>query len=408
MKILMVNKYLRRRGGVETYVLNLGALLKENGHEVQYFGMDGEDRLVGNDWGIYAPDMELSGHQGCSRLFDVPSTVNSRENANLISQLLEAFRPDVIHFNNVHYHLTPSVIEAAAAFRARARRPVSLVMTMHDYHLVVPCDGCMDNSSYEVCDRCLDGHYLRCALRGCTRGGRAKSVVAALESTYWHCKGTYRYLSRIVCPSLCMKRKFDRSPDFIGRTVHLPNFTSINRRKTAEKGRYVLYFGAYSRDKGVCTLLSVAQRHPDILFLFAGSGSLAESMRGIPNVRDLGFLEGDVLDSIVSQASLVVVPSEWLENSPFTVLEALSAGTPVLGANAGGIPELVDDGVTGELFRFRDESDLERRLVALWNDPAKLSRYSENCVSFEPMSPSHYVDEIERVYVEAARVGAEG
>lgn len=403
MRILMVNKFLGRRGGVETYVLGLGELLSNAGHEVQHFGMDGEERLVGNDWGIYAPDMELGGRQGAARLLDVSRTVRSRENAGLMARLLEAYRPDAVHFNNLHYHLTPSVIEAAASYRARAGRPVALVMTMHDYHCVVPCDGCMDNSSYEVCDRCLDGRYLRCAVRGCTRGGRAKSAVAAIESAYWHRRGTYRLLGRVVCPSLCMKEKFDRCPDFAGRTVHLPNFTGVERTSAPEKGGYVLYFGAYNRDKGVATLLDVAKRHPEIPFAFAGRGPLAGEMEGAPNVRDLGFLEGGALREVVARATLVAVPSECLENSPFAVLEALSAGTPVLGADAGGIPELVDDGVTGELFRFRDEDDLERRLVALWNDPGRLARYAANCASFEPMSPGRYVEEIGRVYAEAAR-----
>jgi glycosyltransferase involved in cell wall biosynthesis len=202
-----------------------------------------------------------------------------------------------------------------------------------------------------------------------------------------------------------MKRAFDRSPDFAGKTVHLPNFTAAERTAPAEKGRYVLYFGSYGREKGVETLLWVARRHPDIPFVFAGSGPLAGSMRGLPNVRDLGYLGGEELRGVVARASLAVVPSECPENSPFAVLEALSAGTPVLGARAGGIPELVADGVTGELFGFRDASDLERRLVSLWGDPGRLARYAEGCASFDPMSPARYLGEIECVYEEAALGG---
>ena len=215
MKILMVNKFLVRRGGVETYVTELGKMLAAADHEVQYFGMDSEGRTLGNDWGIYVPNVDLGGRQGPTRLLDVPCAVCSRENARRMSQLLEVYEPDVVHFNNLHYHLTPSVIESAAVYRAQVDHPVSLVMTMHDYHCAVPCDGCMDNSSYEVCDRCLDGRYLRCVVRGCVRGGRAKSIVAALESFYWHHSGTYRLLDRVICPSLCVKQKFDRLSDFV-------------------------------------------------------------------------------------------------------------------------------------------------------------------------------------------------
>ena len=87
-------------------------------------------------------------------------------------------------------------------------------MTMHDYHTIVPCDGCMNVRTYEVCDECLDGRFIRCAFRGCVRGGRAKSVVAALEAGYWASKHVYRGLDSIVCPSAFMKDQFDKIEGF--------------------------------------------------------------------------------------------------------------------------------------------------------------------------------------------------
>lgn len=397
MRVLMVSKFLERRGGVETYIADLGRILAEAGHDVQYFGMDGTGRTLGNRYGVYAPPVELGGRQGLGRAADVARTIDSRAAGRQMARILGEFRPDVVHFNNIHYHLTPSVIEAAAGYRASSGGRARLVMTMHDYHSVVPCDGCMDNAFYEVCDRCLDGRYLRCAIRGCTRGGRAKSAVAALEALYWARRHVYRELDAAVCPSAYMRSKFDRVADFAGRTVHIPNFANLARR-SYEKSRYVVYFGAYNRDKGVGTLLGVAARHPEIEFRFAGRGPIAPGAAGLPNVEDLGFLEGDRLRELVGRAVLAVVPSELPENSPFAVLEALCLGTPVLGARVGGIPELVDDGATGELFDFRDPADLEARLVSLWGDPGRCARYARGCAGFEPMPPARYLEEITRVY----------
>ena len=397
MKILQVSKFLVRRGGVETYLLDLGAILEGAGNDVQYFGLDDPKKVVGNRWDIYAPAMELGGKQGLGRVKDVARTIESAENGRRMTDLLDAFRPDVVHLNNIHYHLTPSVIEAAVGYKARAGKPVGVVMTMHDYHSAAPCDGCMNNRSYEICDECLDGGFWRCAARGCTRGGRAKSLVATAEAYHWKRRRVYAGLDAVICPSDYMKRKFDRVPEFADRTVHLPNFTNLERR-AYEKGRYVLYFGAYNRDKGVGTLLEVAKSHPEIAFKFAGRGPLAPSMRGIPNVEDLGFNTGDALREIVGRATLTAIPSECLENSPFAVLEALCSGTPVLGACIGGIPELIDEGVTGELFAFRDPRDLEKKLVSLWNDPERCARYAANCASFEPMSRARYLDELMGIY----------
>ena len=397
MKILQVSKFLVRRGGVETYLLDLGALLEGAGHDVQYFGLDDPQKAVGNRWNIYAPNMELGGKQGLNRVKDVARTIDSAENAKRMTELLNAFQPDIVHLNNIHYHLTPSVLEAAAEYKARANKPVGIVMTMHDYHSIVPCDGCMDNSSYQICDECLDGRFMRCAKRGCTRGGRAKSLVATAEAYHWKRRHVYGLIDVVICPSNFMKTKFDRVPDFAGRTLHLPNFTNLERR-AYKKDRYVLYFGAYNRDKGVGTLLKVAKKHPEITFKFAGKGPLASSMPGIPNAQDLGFNTGDTLREIVGRATLTLMPSECLENSPFAVLEALCSGTPVLGARIGGIPELIDEGVTGELFEFRNSDDLEAKLVSLWNDPERCARYAANCVTFEPMTTDRYLEQLTAAY----------
>lgn len=399
MKILLVNKFLIPRGGVETYVFDLGKALTNAGHEVEYFGMDEPGRIVGNEWGIYARPMDLHGSQGLSKVFDVARTIDSKDNAAKIAELLEVFRPDIIHFNNIHYHLTPSVIVEAVKYKKRTGK-VGIVLTAHDYHYVVPCDGCMDNTSYEICDSCLDGKYSRCIRRRCARGGLAKNIVAAAESYYWHGKSIYKQLDRVICPCSVLKDKYDSLDEFRGRTVHIPNFTNLERC-SFPKDRYVLYFGGYYKNKGVGTLLDIAEKHPEIEFRLAGRGDYSERIDSLPNVVDLGFNTGEQLREIIGRATLSVLPTECLENSPFAVLEALCCGTPVLAANVGGVPELLADGVTGELFAFRDAEDLERRLVSLWNDPERCARYAQACVNFEPMSVETYLDLLAKTYEEA-------
>lgn len=148
-------------------------------------------------------------------------------------------------------------------------------------------------------------------------------------------------------------------------------------------------------------MLDIAEKHPEIEFRFAGRGDYSERIDSLPNVVDLGFNTGEDLKEIIGRATLSVLPTEWLENSPFAVLEALCCGTPVLAANVGGVPELLADGVTGELFAFRDDEDLERRLVSLWNDPERCARYAQGCVDFEPMSVETYLDLLAKTYEEA-------
>ena len=66
------------------------------------------------------------------------------------------------------------------------------------------------------------------------------------------------------------------------------------------------------------------------------------------------------MNSIISNASFNIVPSEWWENNPLSIIEANSAGIPVIGANVGGIPEIIVDGETGYLFEMKNVDDLTK------------------------------------------------
>ena len=78
--------------------------------------------------------------------------------------------------------------------------------------------------------------------------------------------------------------------------------------------------------------------------------------------RTLGQLDVAGINTLLSEASFSVVPSEWYENNPLSVIESLSAGTPVAGAAIGGIPELIGDG-DGILFEPGNADSLHRAIT---------------------------------------------
>lgn len=133
---------------------------------------------------------------------------------------------------------------------------------------------------------------------------------------------------------------------------------------------YVLYFGRYSEEKGISTLIKVCKSLPDVQFVFAGTGPLEKSISGVKNIKNVGFQTGKNLERLIRESLFSVYPSEWFENCPFSVMESQMYGTPVLGANIGGIPELIKDGFTGELFVSADVTDLMNKIKKLWSDKA--------------------------------------
>ena len=156
--------------------------------------------------------------------------------------------------------------------------------------------------------------------------------------------GAYKYIDTMICCSKFLKTKMDSNPLFAKKTVAMHNFVDRVEWKETEKKDYVLYFGRFSKEKGIDTLLKVCKELPDVQFIFAGTGPLENEINGISNIQNVGFQTGTALETLIREARFSIYPSEWYENCPFSVMESQMYGTPVLGADIGGIPELIQVG----------------------------------------------------------------
>ena len=395
MKILMVNKFLYPKGGAENYMLNLGRILTDHGHQVQYFGLANKKNTVGNAVGAYVTDLDFSA--GISANLTSPLRIfYSREARKQIRAVLEDFQPDVLHLNNIQFHLTPSIILEAQAYRAQTQHNLKIIYTAHDYQLICPSHGLLGPET-QICEKCLGGNYFHCFRTKCLKNSRAKSALATLDAYLWKWSKAYDYIDSIVCCSHFLKSKLDTQPRFRDKTVVLHNFAMPPREIPAEKAGYVLEFGHLSRDKGTFTLLEAARRMPDTQFLFAGFGPAVEAIQAIPNARYVGFLTGEDLELLIRKASVSVCPSLWYENCPLSVIESQLCGTPVVGSRIGGIPELILPGETGELFTPGDARDLEARLRLILAHPERYRVHSRN----HPwQTPDSYYPQILRIYGE--------
>ena len=378
MRILMINKFLYPNGGSETYIFKLGDYLKSQGHKVQYFGMEHEGRCVGNRVNAYTSDMDFHGGSKLAKLAYPIKTIYSTEARKKLRLVLEDFKPDVCHLNNFNYQLTPSIILEIQKWRQQGH-PCRIVFTAHDYQLVCPNHMCNNPNTGENCEKCLGGHFLNCVKGKCIHGSTAKSAIGTLEAEFWKLNGAYKYIDSMICCSQFLKTKMDSNPLFAQKTVALHNFVDKVEWKDTTKKDYVLYFGRFSKEKGIDTLIRVCKKLPDVQFFFAGTGPLKSELSGIANIKNVGFQRGEALEKLIREARFSVYPSEWYENCPFSVMESQMYGTPVLGANIGGIPELIEVGKTGALFESGDADDLKEKILALWSDHALIDQYTENC-----------------------------
>ena len=398
MKVLLINKFLYPKGGAETYTFKLGETLEANGHQVQYFGLENPKNIVGNEAGEYVTDMDFN--QGVLKNLTAPfRIIYSTEAKKKISKVLYQFEPDVVHMNNIQFHLTPSMILAIEKYRKKTGRKVKIVYTAHDYQLICPSHGLFD-CNINICEKCLGGNYTHCFRTKCMKNSRAKSLLAMMDAYYWKYNKAYSCIDTIICPSRFLKSKLDTQKRFADKTVAIHNFIEPRQANDVVKDDYVLEFGHLSRDKGTLTLLEVAKRMPNVRFLFAGYGAAEAEIEKVANAEYVGFKTGMELKKLIAEALCSVYPSEWYENCPFSVIESQMYGTPVIGSRMGGIPELIQEGKTGLIFEAGNADDLEEKLRYLLETPTVLKAFTDNCqtVSFE--TPESYYEQLMKIYGE--------
>jgi glycosyltransferase involved in cell wall biosynthesis len=400
MRILEINKFLYRNGGSETYIIKLGEALQQHGHEVQYFGMDHEGRCVGNRVNAYTSNMDFHNGSKLSKLTYPIKTIYSREARKKLRLVLDDFHPNVCHLNNFNYQLTPSIICEIVKWRKETGMNCKIVFTAHDYQLVCPNHMLNNPNTHGNCEKCLGGHFMHCTKGKCIHGSTAKSIIGTMEAEFWKLNGVYKYIDTIICCSEFMKSKMDTNPLFSKKTIAMHNFIDEVKWKNVHKKDYVLYFGRFSEEKGIATLIKVCKELPDVQFIFAGNGPLEKIMNGVSNIKNVGFQKGEELEKLICEARFSIYPSEWYENCPFSVMESQMYGTPVLGANIGGIPELIEVGKTGELFESGNADELKKKICKLWDNKKLCVDFSENCKYINFDTIDEYYEKIMKVYQE--------
>lgn len=375
MKILMVNKFLYPRGGCETYMLNLAEELKAKGHEVEYFGMYDEKNTVGNSLGLYTTNMDFHS-TGLQRFLYPFKIIYSREAYQKISKVLDDFKPDIVHMNNINFQLTPSIIYAIK------KRNIPLVQTVHDYQMICPNHLLYSFKETKPCERCINGSKFNCFKYNCIHGSKAKSLIGSIEAKLYSWLKTYKKVDLYVCPSKFLESKLLSVSDiYSGKTFAIHNFIEkkpLLQKLEGEKP-YVAFASRLSKEKGVTLLAEAAKLLPQYRFVVAGNGPDDECLKNIPNVEMKGFITGDKLISLIANAKLMILPSVWYENCPLNILETHSFGVPVITMNSGGMAELIDDGKTGILINQPTATEIAEAIKKCFEDEEFYNSLKKNC-----------------------------
>ncbi|MDR1371770.1 MAG: glycosyltransferase [Dysgonamonadaceae bacterium] len=387
MKILLANKFYYRRGGAEVYTLNLETLLKNQGHTVAIFTMQHTENLPSPYQKYFPKEVDFNSYAnnywtvlcrplGCSEV---------RKN---FTALLNDFQPDVVHLGNIHSQLSPIIAKIAH------QRGIKVVWTLHDYKIICPRYDCMLNDA-TPCNRCVKDKTQAVRNR-CLKHSLPASVLAYLESVKWNIGKLQSYTDEFITPSRFMAENMIANGLNKNKITVLNNFIIFQQDEIAKQhSDYYCYVGRLSREKGIRTLIEAARQLPYKLKII-GRGENVLNYTSINNIEFLGYKPWEEIRRIVGQARFTVMPSECYENNPLAVIESLCIGIPVVGANIGGIPELVEKKQNGLLFESGNVEDLKDKIEKMFSRNFDYEHIAKNAM--ERFSAEKYYCEILKIY----------
>ncbi len=295
--------------------------------------------------------------------------IYSREAREKMEKLIIDTSPEIAHLHNIYHQLSPSILAPLK------KAGIPTIMTLHDGKLL--CANMLFLTHGKVCEKCAGRRFHHAVFNQCVKDSYASSLICCVEETIHRMLGNYeRNIDLFITPSRFLKDKMVEHGRLKAEQVEVlynyadtksfvPNYTP---------GDYGLFLGKVESFKGVLTLLEACKQIPDFEIRFAGRGTLLEEGQRIAadeglKASFLGFQTGDDLKRQISESRFVLLPAEWYENCPMVILEAFSAGKPVIASNMGGIPELIDHGVDGLIFEAGNADELASCMRQLIDNP---------------------------------------
>ena len=418
--MVFCNKYFFLNGGTETYLKNIMNYLSARGHTTIPFSV----RYAGTWPSIYQDYfMEPPGDPDQAHLSNIrfsPSNVlrfldrstYSFEARIKLGRLLNAVGgADIAYVLNIYNYMSPSI------FHTFKHHRIPVVMQIGDYNLLCPSYSLLRNG--RPCTLCVLGQYYNGLKYRCVKNHLAASAVRVAAMYLHRLLRLYELVDAIVVPCQFMKDKLIEG-GFSEDRMHVLQYPverrQRNRRKPGDregvgrresemnrqdkihilqypvertiepdidwyKKNYMVYFGRISYEKGLDTLIGAFQKlnPPTDLYIIGRSyDGEEERLKALiqPHAQNrihfLGFQTGQTLTQWIAEALFSIVPSRWYDNAPLSIYESFLNATPVLASRIGGIPEQVQEGVSGQLFEPDSIDDMAQIMEKMLSDKEKL------------------------------------
>lgn len=396
MKVLMANTFHYYRGGDCAYTFQATKLLQQMGHRVVHFAMRHPLNLSSRYSEFFVDEIDLLKELEKNRLQSgvrvLARAIYSNKSKQKLSQLLNRYPVDIAHIQNIHGHITPSILHTLRA------RSIPIIWTLHDYFPICPNSTLFSRD--KVCEACKGGRFYNVAIKKCRKESLAASLVVMLEEYVDRLLGLMKLVDSFIAPSDFLRNKMIEYGFPVHKVIHIPNFVDTkNIKPSLNHDGYILYSGRLSYEKGLQTLIKGILLRDSAKLLISGDGPLRRQLETVVDrtakgkVKFLGHIGREKLRELIDGALFVVLPSEWYENFPYSILEAFASAKPVVGSRIGGIPQLIRAGETGLLFEPGDAHDLAEKIQWMVERPKEreeMGRRARELVEKEYNPELHY------------------
>ncbi|WP_121971345.1 glycosyltransferase family 4 protein [Leptolyngbya sp. BC1307] len=354
MRILIAHNFYQQGGGEDNIFATEVDMLESYGHYVKRFTVNNNE---------------------IEKTHPLSLAKNTVWNNKIYKELRSIIRDEKIQI--AHFHNTFPLFSPSSYYAAKAEG-IPVVQTLHNYRLL--CPNALFFREGRVCEDCLGSRLkLPSIIHGCYRGDRiATSAVAtmvgvhSLIGTWANAVDIFIAYSQFTIDKLVQGGIPSKKIEF--KTNFLYPVPEIGQGK----GKYALFVGRLSPEKGTNTLLTAwKQLNNDIPLKIVGDGPSADDVaresEQMDGVEWLGKKSLAEVYELMGDAAFFVFCSEWYETFGRVAIESYAKGTPVVAAKIGAITELVDHKRTGMHFRAGDAEDLVKQVRWLLKHPQELA-----------------------------------
>lgn len=335
--ILIIHNYYQIPGGEDTVVVNEKKMLEKNGHKVIMYSRN---------------NSEFKSMSKLQKLMLPFIMIFNLRTYRDIKRLIMAEHIDIIHVHNTLALISPAVYYAGRSMK------VPVVQTVHNFRLL--CPGATFYRDGHICEDCVTKGLICAVKHRCYRDSKFQTLACVISTKIHRMTGIYGKINYICLTEFNKEKLLHLKQVKTNRVFVKPNFveSSINAIIPYKKQKkQFIYVGRLDKSKGVDILFEawrqMGEKAPKLVV--CGKGPLDEWCRtfikkNVVNIEMRGFIQNQEIAKLLSDSKALILPTQWYEGFPMSIVESFSVGTPVICSGLGNVGSIVKEGMTGYKF----------------------------------------------------------